>query len=499
MTVIQALQQGGVHPFLTGKPKRMLIGGKWLEAASGKYFETINPATGQVLAQVAEGDAEDINRAVAAARAAFEGPWSKAKPYKRQALLLRLAELIEAHFDELVALDTLDMGAPLSRTRAGRGRALGMLRYYAGQATALHGETIENSLPGEFFSYTLKEPVGVVGAIIPWNSPLTAAIWKIGPAIATGCTVVLKPAEEAPLTPLRVAELVMEAGIPPGVVNVVPGYGETAGAALAAHPDVDKVAFTGSVGTGQAIVRASAGNLKRVSLELGGKSPDIVFADADLESAVPGAGMAVFANSGQICSAGTRLFVERRVYDEFVGRVADFGKGLKVGNGLDDATRVGPLVSEQQLDRVTGYLSIGRQEGARPLSGGERLSGPGLDGGYFVPPTVFADVNDSMRIAQEEIFGPVISAIPFTDIDEVIARSNNTTFGLGSGVWTRDVSKAHRLAKAIRAGSVWVNCYQAMDPAVPFGGYKMSGYGRESGKQHVEEYLNVKAVWIRTG
>jgi aldehyde dehydrogenase (NAD+) len=497
MTVMEDLR--AARPaFLDGKPKRMLIDGRWVEAASGKVFETRNPANGELLAEVAEGDKEDIDRAVEAARRAFNGPWSKFKPFERQNLLLKLANLVEQHFDELAFLDTLDMGAPISRTKGSRLRVLGMLRYYAGQATAIHGETIENSLPGEFFSYTLKEPVGVVGAIIPWNGPLGATVWKIGPALATGCTVVLKPAEEAPLTPLRLAELCQEAGIPAGVVNVVPGYGETAGAALSAHPDVDKVAFTGSHLTGQKIVQASAGNLKRVSLELGGKSPDIVFADADLATAVPGAGMAVFANSGQICSAGTRLFVERRIYDEFTGRVAEFGKSLRVGMGLDPETQVGPLVSAEQLDRVTGYLSIGRQEGARPLSGGERLTDGEFSKGYFVPPTVFADVRDEMRIAQEEIFGPVISAIPFTDIDEVIARGNSTTFGLGSGVWTRDVGKAHRLAKSIRAGTVWINCYQAMDPAVPFGGYKMSGYGRESGKQHVEEYLNVKAVWIKT-
>src|SRR6201996_1611275 len=487
-----------IHPFLDGKTKRMLIGGKWLEAASGRTFETRNPATGEILAHVAEGDAEDIDRAVTAAREAFDGPWSKFKPAQRQAILLKLADLVERDIEEFAALDTLDMGAPITRTRANRARALGMLRFYAGMATALHGETINNSLPGEIVSFTLKEPLGVVGAIIPWNGPLGASIWKIGPALATGCTVVLKPAEEAPLTPLRLGELCLEAGVPPGVVNVVPGFGETAGAALASHPDVDKVAFTGSHLTGQSIIRASAGNLKRVSLELGGKSPDIVFADADLAQAVPGAGMAVFANTGQICSAGTRLFVEKKIYDEFVSKVADFSKTLRVGDGMDPDTQVGPLVSQEQMTRVTGYLNIGRQEGAKPLSGGERLTDGALGKGYFVPPTVFADVRDDMRIAQEEIFGPVISAIPFTDIEEVIERGNNTMFGLGSGVWTKDVSKAVKLPKSIRAGSVWINCYQAMAPAVPFGGYKMSGYGRESGLQHVEEYLNVKAVWIKT-
>ena len=486
------------HPFLDGKPKRLFVDGQWVEARSGKTFLTHNPATGRVLAEMAEGDAADINLAVAAARRAFEGPWSRFKPAERQRILLRLADLVEANFEQLAMLDTLDMGTPITRARGNRNRAVSMLRYYAGQATTIHGETIENSLPGEIFSYTLKEPVGVVGAIIPWNGPLNASIWKLGPALATGCTVVLKPAEEAPLTPLRLAELCNEAGVPAGVVNVVTGYGETAGAALASHMDVDKVAFTGSTETGRKIIRASAGNVKRISLELGGKSPDIVFADADLDAAVPGAAMAVFANSGQICSAGTRLFVERKIYDEFTEKVAAFSRTLKVGDGFDPETQVGPLVSTEQLDRVSGYMALGRQEGARALSGGMRLTEGPLAQGYFVPPTVFTGVSDEMRIAQEEIFGPVISAIPFEDLDEVITRGNRTDFGLGSGVWTQDIGKAHRLAKGLRAGSVWINCYQAMDPAVPFGGYKMSGYGRESGLQHVEEYLNVKAVWIKT-
>lgn len=485
------------HPFADGSFKRMLIGGRWVAAMSGRTFESRNPATGDLLATVAQGDAEDIDRAVRAARKAFEGPWRNVKPYERQAILLRLAELVDQNFDELSALITRDMGSPIGRTRASRERVIGLLRYYAGQATALTGETVENSLPGDLFSCTVKEPVGVVGAITSWNSPLTACIWKIGPALATGCTVVLKPAEEAPLVALRFGELCMEAGVPDGVVNIVPGF-DYAGAALASHPDIDKIAFTGSHVTAQSIVQASAGNLKRLSLELGGKSPNIIFADADLEAAVPAAAMAAFANSGQICSAGTRLFVEQSIYEDFVDKVAGFAKSLRVGNGLDPSTQIGPLVSERQLTRVSEYLESGRKEGAGIRAGGKRLTDWPLSKGYFVAPTVFTNVRGSMRIAQEEIFGPVISAIPFTNRDSLIARANASIFGLAAGVWTRDISKAHQLAKALRAGSVWINCYQAMDPAVPFGGYKMSGYGRESGRQHLDEYLNTKAVWVKT-
>jgi aldehyde dehydrogenase (NAD+) len=485
------------HPYIDGRPKGLLIDGKWEAASSGRTFTSINPSTGASLAELAHGDVEDVDRAVQAAQRAFHGPWRKLKPFDRQEILLRIADLVDRHFEELAILDSLDFGGPITRTLAGRRRAVGMLRYYAGLATAIHGETIENSIPGDVLSYVRKEPIGVVGAIIPWNAPLGNAIWKLGPVLATGCTVVMKPSEEASLGPLRLGELMMEAGVPPGVVNIVTGPGNV-GAALAAHPMVDKVAFTGSTATGQSIVRASAGNLKRLSLELGGKSPDIVFADANLVEAVPGAAMAAFANAGQICSAGTRLYVEQAIYDEFVEQVAEFGRKVRLGNSLDPKTEMGPLVSARQLERVCGYFDAARREGARAVSGGNQLLDGNLALGFFVPPTVFADVDDEMSIATEEIFGPVIAAIPFTDIDDVLERSNKTRFGLGAGVWTRDISKAHRVAKSIQAGTVWVNCYQLMDPAIPFGGYKMSGYGRESGRHHIEEYLNSKAVIIRS-
>ncbi len=485
-----ALYDGGFRP--------MFVGGQWVGARAGEVMEARNPATGALLATVPRADAADIDAAVAAARRAFEGPWSRYTPFERQALLLRIADRFEAEWENLCLSDTLDMGMPISRTLANSRRVIGMLRFYAGQAVALHGATIPNSFPGEILSHTVKEPIGVVGAIIPWNAPIAGSVWKVAPALATGCTVVLKPSEDASLTVLMIARLMQEAGLPDGVLNIVTGTGTEAGAALAAHPGVDKIVFTGSTATGQAIARAATGNLKRVSLELGGKSPVIVCRDADIEKAVPVAAMAVFANSGQICIAGSRLFVAREIHDEFVGRVAEFARKLRIGNGVSTEIDIGPIISARQASRIEGYLTVGRDEGASVMTGGERLSGPDFAGGHFIAPTVFGGVTDDMTIAREEIFGPVISALPFDTLDEVVARANATPYGLAAGIFTTQLGTAHKLARRIKAGSVWVNMYHAIDPAVPFGGVKMSGYGREGGVEHLEEYLDTKAVWINT-
>lgn len=478
--------------------RQMFIGGKWVEAVSGEVLEARNPANGALLAKVPKGSASDIDASVAAARTAFEGPWSKFTPFERQNLLLKIAERFEDEWETLCLSDTLDMGMPIQRTLANSRRVLGMLRYYAGQAVSIHGETIPNSFPGEIYSSTVREPVGVVGAIIPWNAPIAGSIWKIAPAIATGCTVVLKPSEEASLTVLLIAKLMQEAGLPDGVLNVVTGLGAEAGAALASHPGIDKIVFTGSTATGQAIARASTGNLKRVSLELGGKSPVIVCRDADIEKAVPVAAMSVFANSGQICIAGSRLFVAREIHDEFVGRVADYARGLKIGHGIESDTDIGPIISARQAERIDSFLSAGPIDGAEILTGGSRAEGENLTGGHYIQPTVFGGVTDQMRIAREEIFGPVISALPFDTLDEVVSRANATSYGLAAGVFTTHLGNAHKLAHRLKAGSVWVNMYHAIDPAVPFGGMKMSGYGREGGSEHIEEYLDTKAIWINT-
>lgn len=479
-----------------GSFRPMFIDGQWCSAQTGKQMEARNPANGALLATVPQGDGADIDLAVAAARKAFEGPWSKFTPFERQALLLRIADRFEAEWDRLCLSDTLDMGMPIQRTLANSRRVLGMLRFYAGQAVMIHGNTIPNSFPGEIYSSTVREPVGVVGAIIPWNAPIAGSVWKIAPAIATGCTVVLKPSEEASLTVLMIARIMQEAGLPDGVLNVVTGLGSDAGAALAAHPGVDKIVFTGSTATGQAIARAATGNLKRVSLELGGKSPVIVCKDADIDKAVPVAAMAVFANSGQICIAGSRLFVAREIHDEFVRRVADFASNLKIGQSICGDTDIGPIISARQAERITGFLAAGQTEGAEVLAGGGKVERPDLAGGHFIQPTVFGGVTDEMSIAREEIFGPVISALPFDTIDEVVLRANATPYGLAAGVFSTNLGTAHKLAHRLRAGSVWVNMYHAIDPAVPFGGVKMSGYGREGGTEHMEEYLDTKAIWI---
>jgi aldehyde dehydrogenase (NAD+) len=475
------------------KDQPLFLAGKWQDSVSGKTFATQNPATGETICQVAEGDKADIDLAVAAARRAFEeGPWPKTSAAERGRLLHRLADLIETHKEELAALESLDNGKPYrDALNADLPLTIKCYRYYAGWADKNHGKTIP--VEGNYFCYTRHEPVGVVGQIIPWNFPLLMQAWKWGPALATGCTVVLKPAEQTPLTALRVAALAQEAGIPDGVVNVVPGFGPTAGAALSGHKDVDKVAFTGEHTTGQLIMEAAArSNLKRVSLELGGKSPNVVFADADLDAAVEGAYFGLFFNQGQCCCAGSRLFVEDEVHDPFVERLLQKAKAQKVGDPFDPETTQGPQVSQEQCDRIMGYIDAGKREGATLLTGGRRLG----EKGYFIEPTVFDNVKDEMKIAREEIFGPVMNVLRFKDLDEVIARGNRTFYGLAAAVWTRDIRKAHRIANGLRAGTVWINCYDVFDAAAPFGGFKMSGIGRELGEYALSLYTEVKTVYV---
>ena len=478
------------------KQKKMLIDGKWVEAESGKTFETRNPATDEILATIPEGGKADVDKAVKAARKAFEeGPWRKMSASQRASCLYKLADLIEKRSDEFAQIETLDNGKPIKESRyVDVPVTVETFRYYAGWATKIEGETINAN--SNFFTYTLREPIGVIGQIIPWNFPMLMAAWKLGPALACGNTLILKPAEQTPLSALLIGELALEAGFPPGVINIVTGLGpNSAGEFLANHMDVDKIAFTGEDKTGREIVKASAGNLKRLSLELGGKAPNIVFRDANMDAAVKGAITGIFFNQGQVCCAGSRLFLEKPIHDEFMSKLTERVAKMQQGPGLDDKTQIGPQVSREQQQRILNYIGIAQKEGAKLTCGGDAPKGD-LEKGYYVKPTIFTGVNNNMRIAQEEVFGPVLAVIPFSSAEEVAEQANKTTYGLSGAVWTSDIKKAHKLAAQIKAGTIWINCFNAFDAAVPFGGYKMSGYGRELGKHSIDLYTNIKSVWV---
>lgn len=490
MAKVEVLSE--VSKFLEGAPK-MMIDGKPAEASEGRTFEVRDPSTAQVIAEVPRGGMEEVDLAVAAARTAFdEKRWHGLRPGKRTEVLFKLGELIKRNLNELAQLESLDSGKPINVASGEIWMAGEVFRYFSGWPTKVFGET--NPTDESMFVYTLREPVGVCGGIIPWNFPLVMAAWKVAPALAFGNCMVLKPAEQTPLTALRLAELCLEAGVPEGVVNVVTGFGDEAGQALAQHGDVDKVAFTGSTEVGRKILHAAEGNLKRVTLELGGKSPNIVFPDADMRRATKGSMFGIFLNSGQVCTAGSRILVEKSIHDEFVSNLIDVTGSMKLGPGLDDETGMGPVVSEEQLERVTGYIDIGRSEGAEVASGGERAMD--LGDGYFVQPTIFTGVRNDMRIAQEEIFGPVVAVLEVDDVDHAIEVANDTIYGLAATIWTNDLSKAHKVARGIKAGTVWINGSGMFDPSVSFGGYKQSGFGRELGVHSMEAYTEVKSVWV---
>lgn len=479
-------------------PVKLLIDGNDVESVDGQTFSTIDPSNGRELVQVAKASPTDVDIAVESARRAFDsGVWRFAKPSERARVLLRFADLLEEHAKTLAQLDTLDNGMPLSDARGAAPRGAEHFRYYAGWATKIHGDTIPVSAPGSFLNYTKREPVGVVGAIIAWNTPIDNAVWKLAAPLAAGCSIILKPAEQTPLSAVYLGRLLLEAGLPGGMVNVLPGFGE-AGAHLAAHNRVDKVAFTGSTEVGRKIVQASAGNLKRLSLELGGKSPAIVFADADLESTVPGVFTGLFHNAGQICCAGSRVLLERKAKESFLEALVAHAQELNVGPGTEPETEMGPVVSDEQLRRVLDYIELGQQEGGQLLTGGSRLGGR-LENGYFVSPTIFSDVEPDMKIAQEEIFGPVLAVADFEDQEDLLKVANQTVYGLAASVWTKDINKALAAVDALRAGTVWVNCHNMLDAASPFGGMKESGYGRELGHEVLDGYLDTKSVWFNYG
>lgn len=477
-------------------PKKLFINNQFVDSVSGDTFDTFDPATGEKIVSVARANADDVDIAVKAARDAFDGgDWPKMKPNDRARLLLKVADLLEENAEELSHLETLDNGMTLQGSYQMVLGSAETFRYYAGWATKIAGETLNPSAPGNYFTYTRKEPVGVAGAIIPWNGPLTMASMKLATPLAVGCTVVLKPAENTPLTALRLAELIHEAGFPEGVVNIIPGKGSVAGQAMTEHPDIDKISFTGSTAVGRKIMASSSVNIKKVSLELGGKSAHVVFADADYDKAIENTANAIFFNTGQACIAGSRLFIEDKIHDKFLQDLSDYSKKLKVGSGFDKSTQLGPVISQQQKERILGYLDIGKKEGAELLTGDQNLEA-NLQKGYFVKPTVISNVNNDMTIAKEEIFGPVVSGIPFNDIDELIKQANQTEYGLGGGVNTTDLRKAHKVAHGMRTGNVWVNSYNLLDPAVPFGGFKQSGLGRENGKESLDMFMETKSVWI---
>ena len=480
-----------------GQPRQALINGRWQNAQDGKTFEVFNPATEAVIGHVADCKKADVDLAVAAARKAFEeGPWPNMSPSARGKILWKIGDLILEHLEELAQLESLNNGKPIAVARgADVPLAADLFHYMAGWATKIEGSTLSLSVPytpdAQYHAYTRKEPIGVVAQIIPWNFPLLMAAWKLGPVLTAGCTVVLKPAEETPLSALLLAQICLDAGLPPGVLNVVTGFGETCGAPLAAHPGVDKVAFTGSTEVGKLIVKAASNDLKKVTLELGGKSPNIVLDDADMSLAIPGASNAIFFNHGQCCCAGSRLFVQEKSYDQVLEGVSAAARKIKIGPGLNPATEMGPLVSKVQFDRVTGFLKSGRDEGARTVAGGQRHG----ETGFFVQPTVLDGTRDSMKVYKEEIFGPVVTVMPFKEVDDdIIRRANDSVYGLAAGLWTSNIQRAHRIANKLRAGTVWINCYNIFDASMPFGGYKQSGWGREMGQEVLKNYLETKSV-----